>query len=153
MLASSLLASPPLAIEYDKAPIRKEIKKCSALSFANHSSFLVAEGGKVFWCVAQPIKWINNNAMRRVLYFSVVVRNIKRLIIHSFSSLKSSSFKTTPIWDSNSRQKSFSISLLFKIVASVIVSSLSNPIVTSGKTLFLSTTLIILLLLVNVNDC
>jgi len=56
----------------------------SALSFANHSSFLIAAGGVFCCCVAHPIKWANNNAMRMILYFSVVVRNIKRLIIHYF---------------------------------------------------------------------
>ena len=56
MLASSLLASPPLAIEYVRAPIRKEIEKCFTLSFENHSSFLAAEGGKVSWYVAQPVR-------------------------------------------------------------------------------------------------
>ncbi len=61
MLASSLLASPPLAIEYVRAPIRKDTEKCFTLSFENHSSFLVVERDKAFWCVAQPVRWININ--------------------------------------------------------------------------------------------
>jgi hypothetical protein len=48
MLASSLSASPALAIEYVSAPIRREAEKCCALSFANHSSFFVVWGDAVF---------------------------------------------------------------------------------------------------------
>jgi hypothetical protein len=48
MFASSLSASPALAIEYVSAPVRKETEKCCALSFANHSSFFAAGGDAVF---------------------------------------------------------------------------------------------------------